>query len=1128
MTQKPHRQCTRSMIKMNKIINNVVCFFSAGFLLTSIALTTEIYAEDNEVYFVGKVAANGASSQVGHSGKAIYLRWDLIEGDFPDEIQKIVLMKNDVVLLEENSNQIMTADEIEAIYAGDAQKQRLLNTITLLKQYVLNNSQAVAGGDFNASNYATKLAEILNNPTEHDGWIKLASRVNFNIARARYRAFIDPVVSANPVYTLQAIDINGRKALIGQILIDTNLPTQILPVSNFKQVANESCSVADSMKDHNTVVLDWDAAGTGELDYSVTDNTANAIQLAGYHLHRTTTNLPVGDIAVPEINLASLAASVGHDQRGNVSLVTSNGYTLERVNDYLLITEGKESLQQETQGTLLDESDAAFFETPEQLTLAGLKPGDIRAYYIVPVDFAGHMGDTRGTLVTVPDKTRPATPWNVDFRIKGTAEPKAMLQWDKSTLENYTQQHSDSWVICSEVDGKVAFAADQASCDNPSHTRLNISDYIVYRFDNSTQAINFHDSDGDGVSDADERATGSQCDVDNIAAGKNYRLNTTSADIENIGNKLSFSDPTLVESSNIGKVFWYRLASKTTDGRISYLSVPVKGVFHDIFTLAKPEVTAEVIGNCCEVTQIGKEVTEPWSFVDNIGEHTSISLDYSDDSLSPSQSISIADFADPQSDVCYEPISEPSQSPIENFWGVNANRVLIYAGVSSDPNAQSYCKVSLHHDMKLCKGGAWQLSKKDCDQPLTDGEMLVPNSTVLYRLSSSEPGSCIDVIEEIDGEETRVSSSCGKANSTLLEFEASPGFCGYAVARDASGNTSPWAELPCSHAASVNPPNPPQLISLAANTNTAVYSWRLPLDPVAVTLVELSSDLSPEFDASDRQIISVPSAGFEPGRIFEDYSSAIHLLQGSRDQWCVRMKVIAPIAANSTEPLSSEWSNKMCRIRRANNIVSTEYLPWPKVDNLSVTTDLPLLLASNIAAEGSSMSYETMPIMINFGARTIDGQNCIIHNITETVEAEPLFFGRDLVCNSMAETIKQTMLPDLPFVLYRQAETSDGVRGNWIQVSPVIDKVHWHQQFIKGDSNNSWKLDDPYFRLFRTPEMPDTAWYLSYLDSYPYNASYKYRYQMVIFSEQRAIRKIRQSTWIQTQTVSESTAGANQ
>ncbi len=1116
MTPKPLRQCTRSMIKMNKLINNIVCFFSVGLLLTTL-LTTELIADDSQVYFVGKVAFSGGSSQVEQDNKVIYLRWDILEGDLPDDVKAIVLKKNNVTLLESNIGQIITREEIETIYAGTAQKQRLLNTITLLKKYVLGNN-LIDVDDFVASDFADKLIEILSNPSDHDAWIKLASRININIARARFRAYIDPVISNNPTYTLHAISTSGSTALIGQLNIDPSKIAQLLPVTNFKQVPNESCNVADSMKDHNTVVLDWDAAGTGETDHSITDMTSNAIQLSGYNLYRTTTNLPTGETAVPVMDIASLSAAAKHDQRGNVSTLTSNGHTLERVNDYLLMSEGSST----------DLNEAAFFETPEQLSAAGLKPGDIRAYYIVPVDFAGHLGVTQGTIVTVPDKTRPATPWNVGFKIKGTAEPEAMLQWDKSTLENYTQKYSDVYVICSEENGKVAFAANQESCDKPSYTHLNISEYIIYRFGSSTKALNFHDSDGDGVADVDERPSDSQCNSEVTSAGKNYRVQTDAADMEKVGNKISFSDPLLVEPDNIGKVFWYRLASKNSDGRISYLSSPVKAVFHDIFTLAKPEFTAEIAGNCCEVTQIGKETTTPWSFTDEIGEHDTISLDFSNDSFSPSESITLSEFSDPQSGLCYESLSGPSQSPIRNFWGTKANRVLIYPGVSADDDSPApYCKVALHPDMNLCKAGAWQLVKKSCDQPLTDGEIVEPNSTILYTLASAEPGSCIEVMEEIDGSYTRVASSCGESNSTLLEFAAQPGFCGHAVAQDSSGNTSPWAVLPCSSPAPVNPPNPPQIISLSANVDTAVFSWRLPLDPVSVTLIELSSDQSPAIDDSDRQLITVPNAGFQPGRIFEDHSTAIHLLEGSREQWCVRMKAIAPIADGATVPLSSRWSNKVCRFRSTSNVESTTYFPWPKVENLQVKMNLPVILASDLAVSGSSMPFESMPIMINFGLHEIDGQSCIIHDITETAELEPLFFGRDMTCFSMAATLEQSMVSDLPFILYRQAETATGERSNWIQVSPLIDKVHWDQTFDKDENQNIWKLNDPYFRFFRIPSLPDGGWFLSYSDRYPYVSGYKYRYQMVIFSEQHAIRAIRQSSWVQTQTVSEANVGAN-
>ena len=174
----------------------------------------------------------------------------------------------------------------------------------------------------------------------------------------------------------------------------------------------------------------------------------------------------------------------------------------------------------------------------EELLAAGLKPGSKRAYYIVPVDFAGHLGDTSATIVQVPDRLRPPIPWNIAFNQRGGELPGATIDWDESTLINYTANFAHSRVICNEEEAaithRVEYAVDLESCSNPQYTRLDIADYMVYRFATAQQASGFVDADGDGYSDKDEKAE--QTDECNIEAPhptsgvSNYLISQSSFD----------------------------------------------------------------------------------------------------------------------------------------------------------------------------------------------------------------------------------------------------------------------------------------------------------------------------------------------------------------------------------------------------------------------------------------------------------------------------------------------------------------------------------------------------------------------------------------------------------------------
>ena len=54
-------------------------------------------SEDEQLYFVGMSAPVGSISSDHSTQNAIYLRWDIIEGTLPSDVQEFILFKNDTL-----------------------------------------------------------------------------------------------------------------------------------------------------------------------------------------------------------------------------------------------------------------------------------------------------------------------------------------------------------------------------------------------------------------------------------------------------------------------------------------------------------------------------------------------------------------------------------------------------------------------------------------------------------------------------------------------------------------------------------------------------------------------------------------------------------------------------------------------------------------------------------------------------------------------------------------------------------------------------------------------------------------------------------------------------------------------
>ncbi|MCK4704691.1 MAG: hypothetical protein KAT90_04345, partial [Gammaproteobacteria bacterium] len=570
-------------------------------LVASLLLSFNVLAE-GQLYFLATTATQGATSSAGQGAKVVYLRWDTLEGQLPADIVSIKLYRDDQLLLDKPVDEKMSETEIAGLYQSAEQEQRLFNTVSRLKE-----NEIASGNDFQVSQYAQRILERLN---DKDGYYSgMASKLDFNLALARYRAYIDRPEPGTYTYTLEAVDVSSQTATLGKLVLDTTQDRSVLPVSDFKRVRQSQCDVPERAKDDYTVSLDWAAPGVN----NITDKLASNIFVSGYDLYRTTVNLDSAITVAPDLDIALLAAGSSHNDRGEVQIAG-----LEKVNTLPLMLNAEKG------------GDFEWMETYDQLQKAGLKRGDRRAYYLVPIDFTGHYGATAKTIVIVPDLLRPAAPWDVTF-FADEANNEMHISWDKIDLDNFLNAYSTHYRFCNmltaETDGVLEYVARDEYCETATHRKINLNvvGYKVYRFDNFQMANNFVDSDGDGIANLIERLPDAntpedqklnmQCDysvqpqiaIDFLVQATKLpneplRLSQVTEELleGTDRNRIIFRDtePQL----NKNNVYWYRIAAVTGGDNLSLLTPPLRAIFPDRTLPPKPEITithpAQVANGC--------------------------------------------------------------------------------------------------------------------------------------------------------------------------------------------------------------------------------------------------------------------------------------------------------------------------------------------------------------------------------------------------------------------------------------------------------------------------------------------------------------------------------------------------
>ncbi|MDF1763513.1 MAG: hypothetical protein P1U57_08905, partial [Oleibacter sp.] len=890
------------MINIGKLLRNLTVLFM---LTASMVTRAEI-----QFYFVAKFSPLGSMTQLNGSPQRVFLRWDVLEGDIPDDITSFTLYRDNQILAENiPARGTMSASEIRALYQGTLQQRRLIETVSALKEEALLDPEI---SDFSTNQFADIIYQRLRNDSF---WAAMASRQDFNLAVARYRGFYDNPGVGKFEYELTAKNAAQEEKRVGFAVVDTTNRTELLPNSDFRQILQSACDEPD-FKDHYSVALNWQKPNT----VSIADEFAHNLFVAGFDLYRSKENLEAATITAPERNLANEASLLGFDSRGQVAFSD-----LERVNDVLILS------QPDTDDT------PEWLETQESLKLAGVQPGDRRAYYLVPRDFTGNFGQTLATIVTIRDMARPPAPWNVKTFLDEDKQ-EVLLSFPAITTTSYLQTKGTDMALCQASESNntntLEYVPLGENCTTHPTTRVatEVSEYLLYRFENFNSdedgnyigASSYSDSDGDGYGDAQERLTNEQC-LPSLSPGGQLIGEFKAPGNNGVsinGDKLNVELIDETPAQNKSTVYWYRVAARTPSGRLSLLGEPIRVNFPDRSLPEKPIVKVTYQENNALLGCSVNDQPNP----DNNTYQVKLGSPLRQDLLVMrcNDVENTQRVVNANSNVC---------SIKESLCGAGSSATLT---VDVKPGLER-CQIPIALDD--CNTNR-KFNKDFVVTPTFGTETrpalgFVPNVAEIES-SEVEPDTCLSLFQRIGSSYTRVASNCGE-ESTKLVFEINQPFCGYVVAQDKNNNISPVTSIPCVNPAQAMTDKPltPKIGSLLLSDFDARIRWANPNQKMSLNEVEVVRT-KPAGLAPIRLTTGFPDAGDQ------QLNTEIPAMAFAQEEWCVRVRAYG-ISPENTVPLLSEWSPFLCENR--DQTQPTPWLPWPTEQK--VTVGLPLTVVEN-------------------------------------------------------------------------------------------------------------------------------------------------------------------------------------
>ncbi|HHH51783.1 MAG TPA: hypothetical protein ENK76_05390, partial [Campylobacterales bacterium] len=527
---------------MKKIITIILLF---------ILTTLNIYSADKQFYFIGKYGRLGSISQEANNQTGIYLRWDLIEGTLPINIKEIKLIRVDdnKTLLDVNSSDKMSAKQIGDMFQSVGSQRRLFEIINSISKN--DNPQCT---NANIGNIGTKVLSCLRD----NYWSFLASRVNFDIARARYRAYLDTSFNKSKLYIdykLIGVKDNQSEIVLGKTRVELK-DTKVLSAKDFKQIIESKCNDNRYALDDYRVGLSWKNGGANSTEFF-----ANGLMVSGYDLYYTTK--PIKDLDAnfdaEHIDIMKIASNINHNSIGELNpKELKDKFLLAKANE-TLITIGEKDTNGEK---------PLYLESMQTLKDRGFKANETRYYFLVARDFTGNYGDTIYIKVIIPDLLPPAKPINPRAIEDNN---KTTILWDSVTPKNYLDYYTDMKACPNRVNKRIRFVQKDEVCTNGNGVMLNfnVSKYFVYRFDNRKDIAGFEDKNLNGISDVYEELNSTTCK----AKKRLHRVyNRLVATVPQSNQKtIKFHDIGVTQ----GKEYWYKIVSVTDSNITSHFTSPI-------------------------------------------------------------------------------------------------------------------------------------------------------------------------------------------------------------------------------------------------------------------------------------------------------------------------------------------------------------------------------------------------------------------------------------------------------------------------------------------------------------------------------------------------------------------------
>ena len=932
-------------------------------------------AQDRQFYFIGKYDRLGSQSSDAANKKGVYLRWDMIESDIPSEIVTLDLVRivdnNSTTLLSNvPAHGTMKSADIQNLFMEYGSERRLFEAI----DFISNNTNPNCTGA-NISNIGSKVAQCLND----NYWAFLASRANFDIARARYRAYLDTGVNetmGNVTYELRGTNAAGTQSMIlGKTKVELK-SSRVLPAVDFEQILASHCNDGNYALDDYRVALKWKNGG------NKTNFFANGLMVSGYDIYYSTKPVSMLSEQFLKTDIAKLVAKLPHNTKGVVDL---SNYDLKKANNTLITVGGQAG----------EENKPNYLESQADLKARGFKPGEKRYYFLVPKDFTGNYGPSISMEVQIPDMLPPATPINP--RAVENAGQFALM-WENMTLNNYAAHYEDSMKLCSTTtntqETRHQFVDLNESCQegNGIMINLNVAKYYVYRFDNHAEAAAFTDNDLDGYADQDEKEK-EQCNK-NLPLPKSGRLNYLVATIDN-----AHEDTVVFTDKNVkqGKVYWYRIVSVTPSDVASPLSAPVRAFMPKREVLPVPEITVlnqtEFYVEINAIDNVDLEIVAQdltgMDFVDvvkldiNGGEYI---LDKQGSQFILTQEIKNVVLSGNDTSVTF---SFYSGSNLIKAYSLKVNEVFRTHTLKLDTYIDG-----VHHSVDLKSREILHVNGRTSSNPV----LTLKFSDEYYDFLKLN-GACMKISARMGIGRYHVSTECDL--SQIVKVSTEQGKKGDLVSVRIS------ACLPsgiCSQPYYVNYvlidedeiPNSPTLTGLELNKEelkaSAIFTPQL--EKVQGTMIVLYKQ-GAENTKYTKVVPHIGNRSVEPIQTIIDNIGEMSF----NDTWCLKAKTIG------LNGKVSEWSAPLCKeLMEENAVLPAKMLTWPTI--------------TNTVKQGKSYN-----ISFNANSKKI------------RIELAKSTYNKEIECSALGGLNRVSN-----FVVYRQTIMDDGSKSKFVQISPLVER----------------------------------------------------------------------------------------